>query len=319
MCSLPQLSHAKLWQINHILPREADPIKEGGSAQSREVAARKKENTLLKLNEQADHVFSVGSRMYSHFEKKMLRQGRTPGTGHTQLILPLNPDFLDHPTSREDFPEAGGESIEVLYFGRTDSVYFVKGMDIAMRAVEAVNKDKNTRAGRRVELKVRGTKEGMEAETYIKLIELQKGESRDIAPIVEGFASQEDIRVDLQQAHIVIMPSRSEPFGLVAMEAIACNVPTLVSGNSGIAELLVVHGLDKYCVQTSAHHPDTAADAPELMKEDVKHWSDAILECMGKGKRAFIEASDVNKKLLDKIKPPYKKIVALAEGRSEEQ
>ncbi len=316
--TLSHLNHAKLWQINHILPREADLIKEGGTPLSREKAARQKEETLLKLNDAADHVFSVGPRMYSHFENKMVNSSRKSGEGHTQLILPLNPDFLEHKTNRTDFPDVGEESIQVLYFGRTDSVYFVKGMDIAMRTVEAVNLDETVLAGRRVELKVRGTNADMEADTAMKLIALQKENSRDIAPIVEGFASQEDIRRDLQQAHIVIMPSRSEPFGLVAMEAIACRVPTLVSRNSGIADLLTKHNHKDACVKTSAHHPDTLADASKYMDADVKHWAEAIVKLIGLRDRAFTQADDLTESLIKEIESPYSKIVALGEGRSEQ-
>ncbi|HYN78114.1 MAG TPA: glycosyltransferase, partial [Lamprocystis sp. (in: g-proteobacteria)] len=52
-------------------------------------------------------------------------------------------------------------------------------------------------------------------------------------------AQVERLQEDLRRASVLLMPSRSEGFGLVAMEAIAAGVPILVSDRSGIAELLI--------------------------------------------------------------------------------
>eukprot|EP01032_Pedospumella_encystans_P008764 gene8764-10367_t len=311
MRKLPQLQHALLWQINHVLPLEADILKEDGTAQSRYESAHKKESTLKDLNEKADHVFSVGKMMYQHFEKQLDKVGRVGGTKHTQLILPLNPDFLSNPTSKQDF----GEEIEVLYFGRTDSgVFFLKGMDIAMRAVEKANADEQIKSsGRQIVLKVRGTKPGMEAETVRKLIALQNEHNRDITPYVVGFASPAEILADLQQTHMVIMPSRNEPFGLVAMEAIACQVPLLVSNNSGVAHLLKKHDLEKLCVLTSVHHPnDASASASQA---DVNSWSLAILKLIAQGQSAFERAKTLATTLRCLSDPcPYTAMIELGDG-----
>ena len=42
----------------------------------------------------------------------------------------------------------------------------------------------------------------------------------------------------LRQANVIVMPSRTEGFGLVALEAISAGVPVLVSSESGIAKAL---------------------------------------------------------------------------------
>ena len=39
-------------------------------------------------------------------------------------------------------------------------------------------------------------------------------------------------------ANVFVMPSVSEPFGIVALEAIASNVPTIVSAQSGVSEVI---------------------------------------------------------------------------------
>ncbi|MCS6969235.1 MAG: glycosyltransferase [Cytophagales bacterium] len=56
--------------------------------------------------------------------------------------------------------------------------------------------------------------------------------------ILTGFLSPERVASIMQMAHVYFMPSASEPFGLSALEAALAGVPTVISAQSGIAELL---------------------------------------------------------------------------------
>ncbi|KAI8500394.1 hypothetical protein Bbelb_219600 [Branchiostoma belcheri] len=56
------------------------------------------------------------------------------------------------------------------------------------------------------------------------------------------YGAQQQLRGDFKEAHLVLMPSRTEPFGLVGLEAIAAGVPVLVSSKSGLAEFLEIKG-----------------------------------------------------------------------------
>ncbi|RYG98950.1 glycosyltransferase [archaeon] len=309
MRRLQQLQHAKLWQINHVMPRAVDILKEDGTAQSREESARKKEAILKALNEEADYVFSVGDMMYDHFEQQLCKVGRNPGTKHASLILPLNPDFLKSPTTTTDF---SANVIQVMFFGRTDSTYYVKGVDIAQRAVETANA-KVSRSGKTIKLTVLGAKPSMEAETVRKLIALQQEKYRDVSPCVEGFASPAEVLSYLQRTHIVIMTSRNEPFGLVAMEAIACEVPVLVSSNSGVARLLEKHDVEQYLVvQTSLHHPDDTSS--KAQQADIDAWSEAILGLIAEDGKAFYRAKKLSGTLQKKLDSPYPFMIALGSG-----
>jgi glycosyltransferase involved in cell wall biosynthesis len=49
----------------------------------------------------------------------------------------------------------------------------------------------------------------------------------------------EKIAEDICSSSVVIMPSKREPFGLVALEGIAAGIPVVVTSESGIGELLV--------------------------------------------------------------------------------
>ena len=49
---------------------------------------------------------------------------------------------------------------------------------------------------------------------------------------------QDELKGMFHQSDLVALPSRTEGFGLVGLEAISCGVPVLVSGESGVAEAL---------------------------------------------------------------------------------
>ena len=53
-----------------------------------------------------------------------------------------------------------------------------------------------------------------------------------------GYQSQKQLMEFYQKAKMLIMPSTFEPFGLVALEAMACGCPIAVSNVAGVAELL---------------------------------------------------------------------------------
>ncbi|KAB8040500.1 glycosyltransferase [Silvanigrella paludirubra] len=54
----------------------------------------------------------------------------------------------------------------------------------------------------------------------------------------EGFLNSTGVQLALQTSDLFIMPSVSEPFGIVALEAIAQNIPIIISKQSGVSEVL---------------------------------------------------------------------------------
>lgn len=53
-----------------------------------------------------------------------------------------------------------------------------------------------------------------------------------------GFLDSDRVKEIYKLADVYVMPSISEPFGLSALEAISCNVPSIISKQSGVAEVL---------------------------------------------------------------------------------
>ena len=56
---------------------------------------------------------------------------------------------------------------------------------------------------------------------------------------------QDDVAQVISLADVMLLPSEKESFGLVALEAMACGVPTIGSNAGGIPEL-ITHGETGY-------------------------------------------------------------------------
>ncbi|XP_035677972.1 uncharacterized protein LOC118416817 [Branchiostoma floridae] len=124
-------------------------------------------------------------------------------------------------------------------------------------------------------------------------------DSSDLIPILRTYGTHQDIRNDMMSAHLVLMPSRSEPFGLVGLEAIAAGVPVLISDQSGLADMITKfvneekfpRGLLNRIVKTSVRDSDMEANAqtwagkiretlldPETAFNNAKKFKDALLK-----------------------------------------
>jgi len=71
-----------------------------------------------------------------------------------------------------------------------------------------------------------------------RIIELASEYGIDKDIIFHGFYSREEAELLFGMADVFVMPSVSEPFGVVPLEAIAKGTPTIISKQSGISEVL---------------------------------------------------------------------------------
>jgi glycogen synthase len=104
-----------------------------------------------------------------------------------------------------------------------------KGVDVALRALAAV-------LGRCPEARLVVAGDGDQA-LYLRRTARYLG----IASHVEfaGWQTGDALVALYQQANVVVVPSRYEPFGLVALEAMACGRPVVASQVGGLAEVVV--------------------------------------------------------------------------------
>lgn len=93
--------------------------------------------------------------------------------------------------------------------------------------------------------------------------------SMNLTDRVHLLGKQDDIAQVVSIADLMLLPSEKESFGLVALEAMACGVPTVGSLAGGIPEL-VKHGETGYLAPVG-HTDEMAAYALELLRDEKKY------------------------------------------------
>ncbi len=90
-----------------------------------------------------------------------------------------------------------------------------------------------------------------------------------LTPHVSFLGKQNHVERLIPLAHVLLMPSEMESFGLVALEAMACGVATVTTNVGGIPEL-VAHGVNGF-MEPVGDIPAQAARVVELLTDDALH------------------------------------------------
>ena len=237
-------SHSCKWvQVVHTAPEELGIHKDYPKAISKGEQKNRTEVDLCKL---ADVVVAVGPKLkeaYSSYLRSCEKH---------QDIIQLTPGmFHEFAEIRQATKE--GANFKVLTFGRGDPEDFsLKGYDISAKAIVEL-KDSS------YFLVFVGAPEGKQEEVAENL--LQSGISRNQLFVRTFIQSKERLKELFCEVDLAIMPSRTEGFGLTALEALSAGLPILVSGNSGFGETLRTLPLGEPFVVDSA---------------DPKDWAEAI-------------------------------------------
>ena len=237
-------SHSCKWiQVVHTAPEELAMHKNYPSAIAKGQEKNLTEVALCKL---ADAVLAVGPKLTDAFSTQ-LRSCKSQ-----EDILQLTPG-----TFREfyDVKQAKKESnkFKVLTFGRGDPEDFsLKGYDISARAIFEL-KDRS------YSLIFVGAPDGKQDEVAANL--LKSGIDKSQLIVRKFVQSKERLKELFCEVDLCIMPSRTEGFGLTALEALSAGLPILVSGNSGFGEALCTVPSGKSFVVDS---------------EDPEEWAKAI-------------------------------------------
>ena len=230
-------------QIVHTAPEEL------GMYRSHAILrAEKWRQDEVKLCEDADQVVAVGPKLADVF------RGYLRSCGKDQDVLNLTPgifsEFADVKQATEE-----RKTFSVLVFGRGDNEDFqLKGYDIAARAIAELKDEPQP-----YKLLFVGAPSGEEEK--VKDLLLQQGIDRSQLTVRCFNESREQLARLFCEVDLAIMPSRTEGFGLAALEALSAGLPVLVSGNSGLGEALkgVLYG-SSYVVES----------------DDPKVWAKAI-------------------------------------------
>jgi glycosyltransferase involved in cell wall biosynthesis len=114
-----------------------------------------------------------------------------------------------------------------------------------------------------------------------------------------GAVPEETVRAELEAAHLFALASLEEPLGVVIMEAMAMEIPVVVTGAGGVAEL-VQDEVDGLLVQP--RKPDQLAEAlsrvlqsPELARQLSVAGRRRILESFHSGLSAQVLTQCLNR------------------------
>ena len=240
-----QFSTCKWVQVVHTAPEDLSKFKTYPDPTSK---GETKYQVEVELCKRADLVVHIYSAYLRRWKKDKDIFSFTPGL--------FEREFGD----LEQVANINNEDFKVLIVGRGDREDFeLKGLDIAAKAFA----DKRLKH-KGYELTFVGAPEGKQEEVRERL--LRCGIAKEQLTVRRFVQSRDRLKDLLCEAHLAIMPSKSEGFGLVAVEALSAGLPILVGSRSGFAKALevVVHGHS--CV---VHSDDPAkwAEAIEAVRD----------------------------------------------------
>ena len=252
--------YCKWIQVVHTAPEELGMYKE---YEERISKGEKKHQVEVELCKLADQVVAVGPKLAEAFS------GYLRPCGKDQDVLNLTPGiFSEFADVKQASQELG--SFSVLVFGRGDSEDFqLKGYDIAAQAITEL-KDMTYK------LVFVGATSGEEERVADML--LKQGIDRSQLRVRRFNENREKLADLFCEVDLAVMPSRTEGFGLAALEALSAGLPVLVSGNSGFGEALKKVPFASSCV---------------VQSEDPKDWANAIKAVRGKDRKLRLKDAKI--------------------------
>ena len=246
--------YCKWFQVVHTEPEELAMHKNYPSAITKGEGKNRAEVDLCQI---ADLVVTVGPKLKEAFSC-MLR------SSHRDIFQLIPGSFAEF--SNIEHAAQDGVNFRVLIFGRGDlKDLYVKGYDIAAQSIVELM-DSSFR------LLFVGASEGRLDE--VTEILLQAGISKNQLRVRSFVKDNQRLRELFCEVDLVIMPSRTEGFGLTALEAMSAGLPILVSGNSGFGKALCGLPMGESFVIDS---------------DDPKEWAKAIAAIRQKSRTQRLE------------------------------
>ncbi len=219
-----------------------------------------------RLNQEVFRIEREGFRRASHiFAVSRYTAGiieRLYGINRKKISVVYNA-----PESNTSLVESGVERSRepnVVFLGR---LTFQKGPDHFLRAAAMV-----AQAVPRARFVICGSGDMME---FLRNQAHRLGIERQVQ--FAGFLEPSEVDKVLLNSRVLVMPSVSEPFGLVALEAILCGIPVVLSKQSGVKEVLQrALVVDFWDHEKLADQIIAALRLPDLSKQLVEDGMDQL-------------------------------------------
>lgn len=241
-------------QVMHTVPEQLCNFK---SYRGAVLKGDEKQETELELCKLADVVVTVGPKLFDEYYSRLRSQKDKDIFRFTPGLFEEFEDLIQYPNESPNF--------KVLLCGRGDPEDFeLKGYHVAAKAFACEELSKS-----RCLLLSVGATDGNQDEVAAKL--LNCGISKKQLVVRKFARSRDKMRDLLCEVDLVIMPSRTEGFGLIALEALSAALPILVGSNSGFAQSIRDLPFGESCIVDS--------DDPETWAKAIKS-AQANHECL---------------------------------------
>ena len=269
----PQFQNCKWVHVVHTAPENLGKYKDYDNPNLR---GEEKHWDEIDLCKSADLVVPVGPKIAKAYHSYLQECKRDED--FFELIPGLfEREFGDLPAKQK--PKEEEDDFNVLLCGRGDKEDFeLKGYNIAVKAF--ANKQLK---GKHYSLLFVGSPKGKQDEVRERL--LKYGITEEQLTVREFVKRRERMKELFCEVDMVIMPSKAEGFGLIALEALSAGLPILVGSNSGFARAIKNIPWGKYRIVGDAGDPGKWAEAIEDVRDRHKvvlYESKSLKENYGK-------------------------------------
>ena len=257
-----QFQNCKWVHVVHTAPEDLSKYKGYSGPISR---GEEKHWDEVDLCKRADLVVPVGPRLGKAYHS-YLQECKKDEDFFDLVPGVFEREFGDLPAKQK--PKDESDDFIVLLCGRGDDEDFeLKGYNIAVKAFA----DQRLK-GKHYSLLFVGSPEGRQDEVRERL--LKYGITNEQLTVREFVKSRERMKELFCEVDMVIMPSKSEGFGLVALEALSAGLPILVGNNSGFARAIKNIPYGKCSIVCDSGNPAKWTEAIE----DVRNRHGMVLE-----------------------------------------
>ncbi|XP_070559004.1 uncharacterized protein [Ptychodera flava] len=248
------------------------------------------ESNLIKAAEKATAVFSVGPKVFSVFDRKF--KALSESIKHCEY-LPFPKDDIFNITVNAI--EAGEDNLmQVLTYEHMIGVENMKDYYMLIaKAFSRVAKTYHDMHRLLPKFIIKGVPSQHHDDIRTTLYKRLTVQDKYLKIKLPPYGTYEKNLQDIKESNLVVLSSRSEPFGIAGLQAMAVGIPVLVTSHSGLAEFIkkeFPHEASQMTVKVGVNDID--------VEGDIDTWRDHIIDVLCYNYTALFEvARDLKEKL----------------------